>query len=434
VLYLSPRAIALFEGRDLVVESSASRSLANLLLDAGMAEPVLDALPEGPTAITYVVPVRDRARQLRRLLESIPRDAPRIVVDDASRDPAAVASVVRDVGAQLVALTENVGSAGARNAGLAEVRTPFVAFVDSDVVLDPHAVPLLARHFADPRVAVVAPRVAGLESARQSWVTRYEAARSSLDLGRESASVRPFSPVTWVSSTFLLARVESIGAGFSAHMRVGEDVDFVWRMAAAGHRVRYEPAAVVYHEHRAGLVEWMSRKAFYGTGAKPLADAHPEEIAPVVLPPWAVAMLLALLAQRRWSLPVASGIVVVTGARIARRLKRSDRPVAVAARLTGMGVTAALYQGASLLLRHWWPATAVAGVFSSRVRRAALVAGVVDALVDYSRTPTDLGPVRFGVLRRLDDLAYGAGVWAATFRSFSFRALAPLIRSRDSGR
>ena len=39
----------------------------------------------------------------------------------------------------------------------------------------------MLRHFADPRVAMVAPRVLGLESEAPNWITRYEDARSSLE-------------------------------------------------------------------------------------------------------------------------------------------------------------------------------------------------------------------------------------------------------------
>ena len=50
----------------------------------------------------------------------------------ASLEPHAVAQVAARHGAEVVPLAVNVGPAGARNAGLAAVRTPYVAFVDSD--------------------------------------------------------------------------------------------------------------------------------------------------------------------------------------------------------------------------------------------------------------------------------------------------------------
>ncbi|UOW00274.1 mycofactocin biosynthesis glycosyltransferase MftF [Agrococcus sp. SCSIO52902] len=430
IVALTPRARSHLDGDLVTVTDAASRALADHFLDAGIAEPVIESLPEVSTALaTVVVPVRDRATQLARLLDSL-GGLRVIVVDDASVDPQPVASVAARHGAELVVLDENTGPAGARNAGLARVTTPFVVFVDSDVVVEAGVVPLLLRHFADPRLAMVAPRVLGLDSPGANWITRYEEARSSLDVGHEAAIVRPRSRVTWLPAACLAARVEALGRGFDATMRVAEDVDLVWRLVESRHRVRYAPEAVVRHDHRATLRAWLGRKLFYGTGAGLLAVRHPRNIAPAVLPPWAAGVLLALMAQRRWSLPVAAGLLVVTAWRIGRRAPSVRHPHRLAARLTSYGFVNAIAQGFALLLRHWWPLTAIGCLVSRRVRRAAAVAVVADTTWELMRTRPRLDPVRFALARRLDDAAYGAGVWASAIRGRSLRTLLPDVRSR----
>jgi hypothetical protein len=55
------------------------------------------------------------------------------------------------------------------------------------------------------------------------------------------------------------------------------------------------------------------------------------------------------------------------------------------------------------------------------------MAALVDAGIELARTDARLDPVRFTVLRRLDDLAYGAGVWFGVIRGRSLRALIPKI-------
>ncbi|WP_286310640.1 mycofactocin biosynthesis glycosyltransferase MftF [Agromyces mangrovi Wang et al. 2018] len=428
---LKPAARGRLRGRDLVVEDATSRALAEHLLATGLADPVVAALPAASLdALTVVIPVRDRPRQLDRLLGGLAGEVRALVVDDASDDPVATAAVGARHGAEVVALGANVGPAGARNAGLARVDTPFVAFIDSDVVAEASALELLLRHFADPALAMAAPRVLGLETDRPNWITRYEDARSSLDLGDDAASVRPRSPVSWVSSTCLVARVDALGSGFDESMRVGEDVDLVWRLVEQGRRVRFEPAAVVRHEHRTTLRAWLGRKAFYGTGAHPLGTRHPDDIAPAVLAPWAAASLGVLLAQRRWSVPVVAGIGAVTAVRIARRASGVRHPYRLGVRLTGYGLVGALAQGFALLLRHWWPLTAIGCLVSRRLRRAVVVAAIADAAWEYARTRPRLDPVRFGIARRLDDLAYGWGVWTSAMRGRSLRALLPDLRAR----
>ena len=105
-------------------------------------------------------------------------------------------------------------------------------------------------------------------------------------------------------------------------MRVGEDVDFVWRLGAARWRVRYEPAAVMGHQHRVRLGPWMSRRADYGTSAAHLEDLHPGSVRPLYASRWTLAAWGAALAVRpRWAgVAVAAGITAAATAMLARRL------------------------------------------------------------------------------------------------------------------
>jgi mycofactocin system glycosyltransferase len=436
LLRLTPRARGLLtEGRTLRVRDAAGAVLADRLLDLGLAHPLADELPPHPDPrCTYVVPVRDRPRQLDRLLGSIAPGSQVIVVDDASYDRAGMEAVATRHGARLVALPRNVGPAGARNAGLRLVRTPFVVFVDSDIVLAENTVPTLLKHFADPRVGIAVPRINGLRTARSdNWIGRYEQARSSLDLGARPASVRPGSFVSWASTACVVARVDALDGGFDERMRVGEDVDLGWRAIARGWRMRYEPSVAAAHEHRVGFADWLGRKAAYGTGAHPLAQRHPRSVAPAVFAPWSAAMVAALLAQRRWSVPVAATVCGVTGLRIAGKFKGVEHPVQIGAQLTANGALAALSQTGALLTRHWWPLTVLGCVASRRMRRATAVAAALDVALEYRRERVDLDPIRYGVARRLDDLAYGTGVWISAARGRSVAALRPRLLFASSG-
>jgi mycofactocin glycosyltransferase len=427
VAFLSAAARRTLDGRDLRVSDAGSRALADRLLELGIADPVVDRLaPIGTESVTVVIPVRDRFRQLDLLLRSIPGGIRVIVVDDCSVDPEAIAAVAAAHNAVLIQHRVNVGPAAARNTGLERVRTPYVAFIDSDIVLAPGTLPILLRHFHDPKVALVAPRIlGGHPTAAENWITRYEDGRASLDLGRQAALVKPRAPVAWVPSACVIARVAAIGEGFDADMRVGEDVDLVWRLVRHGWRVRYEPAASVHHEHRSRLTEWLARKLYYGTGAQPLAERHGRDVAPAVLAPWAVAFAAAALAQRRWSSGAAALVAVPTALRIAGRLSPSEQAARISLRLTTSGAAAALSQTSALMLRHWWPAAVAGSIFSRRLRRALLGAAVLDSAIEYARTGTDLDPLRFALARRLDDIAYGTGVWLGALRHRSLQCLLP---------
>jgi glycosyltransferase involved in cell wall biosynthesis len=87
--------------------------------------------------VSVVIPTRNRAGFLARALRSVlaQRDADLevIVVDDASSDGTSrLVRSVNDERVRLVSLTERHGEGGARNAGIAQARGRWVAFVDDD--------------------------------------------------------------------------------------------------------------------------------------------------------------------------------------------------------------------------------------------------------------------------------------------------------------
>ncbi|TDO51773.1 mycofactocin system glycosyltransferase [Kribbella sp. VKM Ac-2527] len=426
------RAATIVEDGVVEVCDKASRVLVDRLLDADLAVPILGAAEScTPDDLTVVIPVRDRAQELERLLSALRPTLRCIVVDDASHDPAAVANVVKRLGAQLVVLEQNVGPAGARNAGLREVSTPLVAFVDSDVMADPDVLLRLGAHFADPRLALVAPLVKGRAPSDQPrWFQKYDEIASSLDLGGKASGVRPGGAVAWLPGACLVARVDAIGKGFDDQMRVGEDVDFVWRLTDKGWRVRYDPDFVVDHETRSTVRTWLGRKFVYGTGGAALAQRHGDLVAPAVLSPTYAAAAIALLAQRPWSIGVALAAVARAGHVLNHTLPETPARSRLAAQLATDGLVWMARQESALILRHWWPAAAAAAMFSPRARRAVLVAAVVD-LASYWPHRSSIGPVSYVVARRLDDLAYGAGLWTGAVRARSTKALrVRLIRRR----
>ncbi len=186
MLHLRPRARAMLHDGSLVTGDADTATVARLLLDRGLADPEFDSVPADDAVgdVTVVVPVRDRPRQLARLLAALPPGLPVVVVDDGSEEPRTIRAVAVELGATVLRHQVSRGPAAARNTGLGRVRTDLVAFLDSDVVPEPGWLGLLRRHLDDPAVGIVGPRVLGsVPRDDDGWLCRYEAARSSLDLG-----------------------------------------------------------------------------------------------------------------------------------------------------------------------------------------------------------------------------------------------------------
>ncbi|MGY1642097.1 mycofactocin biosynthesis glycosyltransferase MftF [Geodermatophilus sp. SYSU D00703] len=430
LLRLRPRARDLLRGDRLVVRDAATAALAARLLDSGLAHP--DLTGAVPVALTVVVPVKDRPAELDRLLAALRTDpdtaaVPVLVVDDGSTDPAAVSATAGRHGARVHRHATSRGPAAARNAGLRTATTDLVAFLDSDCVPLPGWARGLVRHTADPRLALVAPRITALPARSAGWVDRYETAVSALDMGPHPAPVTAGTAVSYVPSAALLARRRALGAGFDESMRVAEDVDLVWRLTAAGWRVRYEPAATVAHEHPAETAAWLRRRAFYGTGAALLAARHGAAVAPVVVSPWSALAWGLLLTGRRGAALAAAGVLAAGTGRLARRLARPGErpPVGLAAVLVLRGSAAAGRTLARSATRHHWPLAVLAAAVSRRARRRLAAAALADGVLAWWPHRREVGLLRFTAARRLEDLAYGTGLWWGALRARDPRALLP---------
>jgi mycofactocin glycosyltransferase len=426
VARLTVAGARLMDGDRVLVRDDASRALADRLLEGNLAVPDLRSASCVRTQdLTVVIPVHERVEELDELLGRLRPRLTCIVVDDGSVAGADVARVVAAHGAQLVVLPDNRGPAAARNAGLQAAGTPYVALVDSDVLADAGTLLGLCAHFADPRLSAVAPRVRGTtRSGPARWFERYDEVAQSLDLGARQALVRPGSEVSWLPAACLVVRrSDAYGdlGGFDESLRVAEDVDLVWRLVERGRRVRYDADFTVGHRSRATVTSWLGRKAYYGTGAALLAQRHGAHVAPAVVSPVYGVAAVALLAQRRWSAPVAVLATCVTAVRLRGSLPLQRGATLEAGRLASLGLLSAVSQTAQLLLRHWWPAAAAAALCSTRARRAVLTAVLVDAVV--TPCPPGLGRFEAVLARRLDDLAYGSGVWSGALIARSTRAL-----------
>jgi len=96
-------------------------------------------MSSSPPVVSIIVPCYNSGRFIRATLEAVRAqtftDWECIVIDDASSDDSAAivaAMAAEDPRIVPLRLPENLGAAGARNAGLERVRGDYIAFLDSD--------------------------------------------------------------------------------------------------------------------------------------------------------------------------------------------------------------------------------------------------------------------------------------------------------------
>jgi mycofactocin glycosyltransferase len=432
-----------------------------------------------PADVTVVIPARDRPAYLDRCLGALGRSHPVIVVDDGSRQAAEIAGLCRRHGAALIRRPASGGPGPARNDGLAQVTTPLVAFLDSDCETGPEWITSLAAHFADPLVAAVAPRVRPVTGAGPAG--RYLEARAPLDMGAQEGRVLPLTRLSYVPTAALLVRRAALaaddegatgtgataagGAGsptagsrktgpsdagpsdagpldagpFDASLRYGEDVDLVWRLAEAGWRVRYDPAASVSHAEPASWARLLGRRFRYGCSAAPLAQRHPGQVPPLILQAWPAAAVTALLARR----PVLALAAYGAGTgQLVRLLRGWDvpprgvlRPMADSVLQTWLGagrwtIQYALPVAAASLAR---PGGRTARTrLGRRVAIASLLVG--PPIAEWRRIRPSMHAAAFSLGYLADEVAYGAGVYRGAMTERLLSPLLPAVAWRPLGK
>jgi mycofactocin system glycosyltransferase len=404
----------------LATGSSESQDLLDRLVGYGLLHPGGQTTRPSDQRLTCVVPVKDSAASIGELVAKLTPLGPVIVVDDCSAD--GTRGEAERAGARAVANAHEPGPAGARNTGLDLVDTDLVAFVDSDCLPRSGWSDQLVNLLDDPRLALVAPRVASLPGT--SAVAHYEMRCSPLDLGPQPSLVAPGRRVTFVPSAALVGRtaaLRSVG-GFDASLRVGEDVDLVWRLVGQDWTVRYVPDAIVEHRPRPSPVALARQRFRYGTSAATLERLHPGAAAPLHITPGTVGVWLASCLGCDTAI-LALAATTLPAARAAQ--DRTARGHAVLLRARGHAV--ATRHLARALTREWLPLTLLASVRNPPARRFMAAAFVLDTVVAYVSGPRRAGPPSFVALRLLDNASYCVGVWRG---ALSLRTPAPLLPRR----
>jgi GT2 family glycosyltransferase len=231
--------------------------------------------------VSIVVPVRNGERTLRACLTSILRSgfpADRrevVVVDNGSTD--STPEVARSLPVRCVR-EDRVGLSEARNRGIAESVGEVIVFTDADcVVADTWPGELVAGLAESPEAAVVAGDMVPFPP--QTPVERYLARRkpSYLEWSLTHPHAQP-----WFQFTNAAVRRETFDAVgvFDTRFQGGcEDIDFCWRLIAAGLEVRRRPEAIVLHQNRTTAVQLIRQQLGYGRNHAVLLRKYPGSLA-----------------------------------------------------------------------------------------------------------------------------------------------------------
>jgi len=211
--------------------------------------------------VSVIIPNWNGAEHLPTCLESLKRQTLAglevIVVDNGSTDGSLLLLKQEYAEAQVLALGENRGFAGACNAGMRAARGDFVVLLNNDTEAAADWLEEVVAAFDRfPEAGMVASkmllfdrrsvfhtagdfyRLDGVPGNRGVWET---------DEGQYDTELYVFGACGG-SAAYRRAMLEEVGLLDEAFFYSCEDVDLAWRAQLVGWRCMYAPRAVVYHK------------------------------------------------------------------------------------------------------------------------------------------------------------------------------------------
>jgi GT2 family glycosyltransferase len=195
--------------------------------------------------ISLYVPCFNGARWIERCLAAIhgqtrPPDEV-LVVDDGSTDGSA--ELARRAGVVVLSHDANRGLGAARNTAVRAARFPLVASLDADCLAAPEWLATLERRLREGSFAGVGGRL--VETYQTTLADRWRTFHMRQHWGDRPLDDPPF--LFGNNNLFRKAALEAVGL-YDERLRTNfEDVSTSEALRAAGHRLAYEPAAVVHH-------------------------------------------------------------------------------------------------------------------------------------------------------------------------------------------
>ncbi|WP_394004842.1 poly-beta-1,6-N-acetyl-D-glucosamine synthase [Luteimonas sp. WGS1318] len=235
-----------------------------------------------------------------------------IAIDDGSSDrtPELLDALVADhPRLRVVHLSQNQGKANALRMGTLAATSDYLVCVDSDAMLDPHAVRWMVGHLIDgPRVGAVTgnPRIRN----RTTLMGRMQIGEFSAIIGLIKRAQRTYGRLFTISGVICAFRRTALhDVGYWSDRMVTEDIDISWRLQLAGWDIRYEPNAlcwILMPETIRGL--WAQRLRWASGGVEVLLSHGRDVLAWKKRRMWGV--LLEYLLSLTWAYVMLTIIVL----------------------------------------------------------------------------------------------------------------------------
>ncbi len=170
--------------------------------------------------------------------------------------------------------TPHEGLGAARNTGAREAKGTIFAYLDDDCIVEPDWLRWIVAQFADDPTLGCAggPNVPPVpETATRAIVAAAPGGPTHVLLTDTRAEHLPGCNLAVRREVF-----EKVGGFHTVFRSAGDDVDFCWRVLAAGHGLGFHAAAFVWHHRRFTYPAYFRQQMGYGRAEALLMPMHPD--------------------------------------------------------------------------------------------------------------------------------------------------------------
>ncbi len=217
--------------------------------------------------VSVVIPAYQSGSIIERSLASVLSQQTQVkyevIVVNSSHDSTPEIIRKKFGGVRLFQLEKRTPAGRARNIGAGEAKGKFIAFLDSDCIVEPHWLDRLTTHFSDDYCAIGGP----IENANPERIV--SRAGYILEFSEFVRRRRPCSADHIPAGNLLLSKgvFESTGGFCETYAYAQEDRLFSWHLIRkTGKKLLFHPDIRVKHYHRIRLVDYLTHQYHMGCG------------------------------------------------------------------------------------------------------------------------------------------------------------------------
>ncbi len=217
-------------------------------------------------AVSIIIPTFNAQDTIGQCLDSLMSlDYPKerlqvIVVDNNSKD--STAQIIKRYPVEYeIEKREYLGAV--RNKGILKAKSEFIAFIDSDCVVDKSWLLNLIKGFDDSYIGACAGRVLSYKS--EKFISQYMDQRGIYSQEKALSGKKWLAPFLMTCNVIVPRHILEEVNYFDENLSFFEDTDLFWKIASRGYSFKIIPEALNYHMHKTNLKDFF--KKFFVRGS-----------------------------------------------------------------------------------------------------------------------------------------------------------------------